>query len=87
MTICFYTLGCKVNQYETEAMAERMRAAAALGIRITQPSGRGKKQVASKASPLPHERRIWYLPLTEQYASAMGLSSLRVLSLHHFGEG
>lgn len=27
MTICFHTLGCKVNQYETEVMAERMQKA------------------------------------------------------------
>ena len=27
MTICFHTLGCKVNQYETEVMAERMQRA------------------------------------------------------------
>ena len=38
MTICFYTLGCKVNQYETEAMAERMRAAGYTLVRAGEES-------------------------------------------------
>ncbi|MDD6022608.1 MAG: tRNA (N(6)-L-threonylcarbamoyladenosine(37)-C(2))-methylthiotransferase MtaB [Oscillospiraceae bacterium] len=33
MKICFYTLGCKVNQYETQAMSENLRAQ---GYEITE---------------------------------------------------
>ena len=35
LTVGIYTLGCKVNQYESEAIAERF---AALGFRIEQPT-------------------------------------------------
>ncbi|MBO5294030.1 MAG: hypothetical protein J6B71_02100, partial [Clostridia bacterium] len=35
LTVGIYTLGCKVNQYESEAIAERF---AALGFHICSPT-------------------------------------------------
>ena len=36
MNVAFYTLGCKVNQYETEAMREAFEAAGHTAVQTPQ---------------------------------------------------
>ena len=40
MRVAIYTLGCKVNQYETQAMEQELHAACHHAVGLSSPGGR-----------------------------------------------